>query len=148
MIRKQEETISGSEATYLAGTFRMLGDPSRVRIISTMFGGEMCVRDVIRAVGMSQSAVSHQLAILRECGLVECRKVGREVYYSLKNEYIVRFLDTARAMALTSENLLTRHFEEQDGEKSHAWNRSDGRESLPAAAARNDLCLSADSSDT
>jgi len=72
----------------MARTFRALGDPTRVRIISALAHNEMCVYDLAAALGMSQSAISHQLRTLREMRLVRFRKEGRHVYYTLDDTHI------------------------------------------------------------
>ena len=73
----------------LSETFKVLGDPTRVRIISALCGGEMCVTDLAEALEMSQSAVSHQLRVLRNLRLVRSRKEGRHVYYALDDEHVL-----------------------------------------------------------
>jgi ArsR family transcriptional regulator, lead/cadmium/zinc/bismuth-responsive transcriptional repressor len=73
----------------LAETFKALGDPTRVRIISALCGGEMCVNDLADALDISQSAVSHQLRVLRNLHLVRSRKEGRSVYYALDDEHVL-----------------------------------------------------------
>lgn len=84
----QERLIDGLTATRLAKTFKALSDPTRVRIISALSHDEMCVYELAAAVGISQSAVSHQLRTLREMRLVRCRKEGRHVYYTLDDDHI------------------------------------------------------------
>ncbi len=84
----QEHLIDGLTATRLAWTFKALSDPTRVRIISALSHHEMCVYDLAAALGMSQSAVSHQLRTLREMRLVRFRKEGRHVYYTLDDAHI------------------------------------------------------------
>lgn len=73
----------------LADTFRVLGDPTRVRILDALAGGELCVCDIAGLVGMSESAVSHQLRLLRGTRLVRPRRAGRQVFYSLDDQHIV-----------------------------------------------------------
>ena len=73
----------------LAETFKALGDPTRVRIISALCGGEMCVNDLAGMLEISQSAVSHQLRVLRNLHLVRPRKEGRSVYYALDDEHVL-----------------------------------------------------------
>jgi DNA-binding transcriptional ArsR family regulator len=92
----QAHMIGGLEATRMAEAFRGLSDPNRVRMISTMLAGEMCVYDLAHIVQMTQSAVSHQLATLRDSGLVKFRKTGRKVYYSLQDEYVVGLFQVAQ----------------------------------------------------
>jgi len=85
--------IDGLTATQLASTFKALSDPTRVRIISALSHNEMCVYDLAAAVGISQSAVSHQLRTLREMRLVKFRKEGRHVYYTLDDEHVHSLFD-------------------------------------------------------
>jgi len=98
----QTKLVDGLTATHLAQTFRAMSDPSRVRIVSALASGELCVCDIAAAVGMSQSAVSHQLRALREAKLVQFRKVGRKAYYAL---------DSDNVAALFSEGLSRVHKE-------------------------------------
>jgi ArsR family transcriptional regulator, lead/cadmium/zinc/bismuth-responsive transcriptional repressor len=75
-------------AERLAETFKVLGDPARVRILSALAGTELCVRDLSTALQMTQSATSHQLSILRRMHLIHARKQGRQVFYALDDEHI------------------------------------------------------------
>jgi ArsR family transcriptional regulator len=84
----QAHLVDGLSATRLAEVFKTLSDPSRVRIISALAHAELCVYDLAAALGMSQSAVSHQLRSLREMRLVRFRKQGRHVFYQLDDEHI------------------------------------------------------------
>lgn len=79
----------------LADTFRVLGDPTRVRIVDALSGGELCVCDIATLVGMSESAVSHQLRLLRSMRLVRARRAGRLMYYTLDDHHIVELLTLA-----------------------------------------------------
>jgi DNA-binding transcriptional ArsR family regulator len=72
----------------LAETFAALSDPTRVRIISALGGQELCVLDLARLLGLTGSAVSHQLRLLRGQRLVKYRKEGRIAYYSLDDDHI------------------------------------------------------------
>jgi ArsR family transcriptional regulator len=84
----QAQLVDEATAAGLAETFQALADPSRIRLISALLNGEMCVYDLAAMLGMSQSAVSHQLRILRNLHLVKNRKAGRIVFYSLDDEHI------------------------------------------------------------
>jgi ArsR family transcriptional regulator len=84
----QSSLIDGLTATRLAELFKALSDPSRVRIISALAHTELCVYDLAATLGMSQSAVSHQLRSLRDMHLVRYRKEGRHVFYQLDDEHI------------------------------------------------------------
>jgi ArsR family transcriptional regulator len=88
VIKAQSHLIDGLTATRLAQLFKALSDPSRVRIISALSEAELCVHDLSAALGMSHSAVSHQLRTLRDLHLVRYRKAGRHVYYQLDDDHI------------------------------------------------------------
>lgn len=75
-------------ATHLAEFFSALSDTSRVRIIAALTQGELNVGALAEIVGISESAVSHQLRGLRQMRLVRTRKVGRQVFYSLDDEHV------------------------------------------------------------
>lgn len=78
----------------LAETFRVLADPGRVRLISALLeGGELCVCDLAAVTGLSETACSHNLRLLRSQRLVRYRKQGRNVYYSLDDAHIRLLLD-------------------------------------------------------
>ena len=72
----------------LAELFKVFGDTTRVKIISALFEAEMCVCDIAELLSMSQSAISHQLRVLRQARLVKHRKEGKVVFYSLSDEHI------------------------------------------------------------
>jgi ArsR family transcriptional regulator len=75
-------------AEQLARTFKALSDPTRVRIIAALAARELCVHELAEALGMSHSAISHQLGTLREMRLVRFTKSGRHVYYALDDDHI------------------------------------------------------------
>ena len=101
-IRSARKAI-GSEDTVadLAETFRILGDPTRLRIVQALLKEELCVIDVAAAVGISESAVSHQLRLLKTLRLVKQRKEGKMAFYALDDEHIEDLIRIA-----------TRHIEE------------------------------------
>ncbi len=72
----------------LAELFKVFGDSTRIRIISALIDGELCVYHLSERLNVGQSAVSHQLRILRSAGLVRPRREGKEVYYSLDDEHV------------------------------------------------------------
>jgi ArsR family transcriptional regulator len=80
--------LDGVTATSLAETFRALSDPTRVRIVSLLADAELCVCDLAAALGMSQSAVSHQLRTLRDLHLVRRHREGRQIFYTLDDEHV------------------------------------------------------------
>jgi ArsR family transcriptional regulator len=85
----RQALIGGEDVVDLAETFRMLGDATRVRILDALSHGELCVCDLAALVGMSESAVSHQLRLLRNLRLVRPRREGRMVFYALDDHHII-----------------------------------------------------------
>ena len=83
-------------AEELAATFAVLGDPTRVRLVDALAHGELCVSDLSDVVGLSESAVSHQLRLLRSLRIVRARRAGRQVYYQLDDAHIRTLLDQGR----------------------------------------------------
>ena len=81
-------TLNEDTATQLAELFRALSDPSRVRIVAALMDGEVNVSTLAEIVGISESAVSHQLSTMRHLRLVRARRQGRQVYYSLDDEHV------------------------------------------------------------
>src|SRR5919109_135259 len=79
---RRERLLPARTVEGLADTFRVLGDPTRVRILDALATGELCVCDIAAMVGISESAVSHQLRLLRGMRLVRPRRAGRLVYYA------------------------------------------------------------------
>ncbi|MBN1219143.1 MAG: winged helix-turn-helix transcriptional regulator [Anaerolineae bacterium] len=84
----QTHLLDGLSATHLAAIFKALADPTRVRLVSVLAHTELCVCDLAATLGMTQSAISHQLSLLREMRVVKNRKDGRMVYYTLDDEHI------------------------------------------------------------
>ena len=79
----------------LAELFKIFGDLTRIKILNTLFVSEMCVHDLAVLLEMQQPAVSHQLRILKQSGLVRYRKEGKHVFYSLADEHIKQIVDQA-----------------------------------------------------
>lgn len=72
----------------LAELFKVFGDSTRIRILFVLFEAEVCVYDLAEILGMSQSAVSHQLTLLRRSRLVKNRRDGKQIFYSLADEHV------------------------------------------------------------
>ncbi|MGD9939656.1 MAG: ArsR/SmtB family transcription factor [Clostridia bacterium] len=85
-----------AELAGLAELFRLYADPTRLRILDALGTGELCVCDLAAVLGMTQSAVSHQLATLRHARLVRTRKDGKVVYYTLDDGHVGGIVDLAR----------------------------------------------------
>ena len=72
----------------LAELFKVFGDSTRIRILFVLFGEEMCVCDLAEALSMTQSAISHQLRILKQNKLVKSRREGKSIFYSLADDHV------------------------------------------------------------
>ena len=72
----------------LSDLFRLFGDTTRVKILFSLFESEMCVCDIARLLGMTQSAISHQLRSLKQSKLVKARREGKTVFYSLADDHV------------------------------------------------------------
>ena len=88
VTRARKEIVPDNELDRLALTFKIIGDPTRLRIIMALTGGEMCVCDLAAFLDLSESAVSHQLRRLRELSLVKHRRDGQILYYSLDDDHV------------------------------------------------------------
>ncbi len=82
------ELVPDQTAHLMAETFKVLADASRLRLISALLNGEQCVSTLAEWLGMTQSAVSHQLRILRNMHFVSARKDGKQVFYHIDDEHI------------------------------------------------------------
>jgi ArsR family transcriptional regulator len=85
--------LSHRSAGALADTFKVLGDVTRVRMLDALAGSELCVCELAELVGLTESAVSHQLRLLRGMRLVRPRRDGRHIYYALDDHHIVRLFE-------------------------------------------------------
>jgi DNA-binding transcriptional ArsR family regulator len=92
----QDRLLGSDIVQSVADVFRLLGDPTRVRIVDALSHGERCVCDLAELVGLSESAVSHQLRLLRAARLVRARRSGRMVFYSLDDHHVVGLLHDTR----------------------------------------------------
>ncbi|MDO5416603.1 MAG: metalloregulator ArsR/SmtB family transcription factor [Lachnospiraceae bacterium] len=80
----------------LAELFKVFGDSTRIRILYVLFEAELCVCDLAQTLNMTQSAISHQLKILKQSRLVKNRREGKQVYYSLADEHVRTIIDQGR----------------------------------------------------
>ena len=81
-----EKLPSETELYYLAELFKVFGDSTRIRILFVLFEAEVCVCDLAEALGIQQSAISHQLRILQQNPLVKNRREGKSIFYSMADE--------------------------------------------------------------
>ena len=88
----RKEAIANQELDRLALTYKVLGDPNRLKIVMALRNVEMCVCDLAAFTGLSDSAVSHQLRRLKDLALVKSRRDGQIVYYSLDDDHVEELL--------------------------------------------------------
>lgn len=88
VTRARHESISPKVTDRLARTYKALGDPTRLKILMALMGGEMCVCDLSAFLGLSESAVSHQLRYLKDLALVRNRRDGQILYYALDDDHV------------------------------------------------------------
>ena len=94
VVKRVKKTMPKEEIIYdLADFFKILGDTTRMRILSALFQEEMCVYDIANLLKMTQSAISHQLRVLKQGRFVKHRKEGKIVYYSLEDEHIKHIVE-------------------------------------------------------
>ena len=82
------------EITKLANMFSVLGDPTRLKIVLCLMEKEASVTEIVNALGLTQSAVSHQLRILKDAHVLKSDKVGKMVFYSLNDEHVRIIVET------------------------------------------------------
>jgi ArsR family transcriptional regulator, lead/cadmium/zinc/bismuth-responsive transcriptional repressor len=92
----QARLLTDRSVQSIADVFRLLGDPTRVRLVDALTHGERCVCDLAALVGLTESAVSHQLRLLRAARLVRVRRAGRLAFYSLDDHHVVGLVHDTR----------------------------------------------------
>jgi DNA-binding transcriptional ArsR family regulator len=97
--RVRRELIAPELAVALAETFSLLGDPTRTRILHALSVDELCVSDLAELIGITASAASHQLRLLRDRRLVAVRREGKRTYYRLLDEHIRTLVDMGKSHA-------------------------------------------------
>lgn len=89
LLKTVQKKMPDEDALYdLAELFKIFGDSTRIRILFVLFEAEMCVCDLAEALNMTQSAISHQLRILKQNKLVKSRREGKQVFYSLADGHV------------------------------------------------------------
>lgn len=93
MVERLSEIMPVPEEVYeVSELFKVLGDQTRVKILFTLIKYEMCVCDIAQLLEMTQSAISHQLRVLKQARLVKYRREGKTVYYSVSDEHVSTIL--------------------------------------------------------
>ena len=94
IVKKVQKEMPSEDTLYdLTELFRIFGDSTRVRILYVLFEAEMCVCDIAMLLGLTQSAVSHQLRALKNARLVKARRDGKTVFYSLADDHVKTIID-------------------------------------------------------
>ena len=88
-VEKVKNNMPEEELLYdLAELYKVFGDTTRIKILYVLFESEMCVCDIAQLLGMTQSAISHQLRILKQSRLIKFRREGKTVFYSLADDHV------------------------------------------------------------
>lgn len=104
-VNKAKNNALSDEIIYdMADFFKIFSDSTRVKILYTLLNGELCVGDLVLALDMTQSAVSHQLRILRQNNIVKFRKEGKAVIYSLDDSHVFEVLSQGLSHLLHKNN--------------------------------------------
>ena len=94
IVAKVEKEMPDDEILFdLAELFKIFGDSTRIKILYLLFESEMCVCDIAQLLNMTQSAISHQLRILKQSQLVKSRRDGKSVFYSLADDHVYRIIN-------------------------------------------------------
>ena len=97
VVKAVNEKMPDEDELYdLAEIFKVFGDSTRIKILYVLFEAEMCVCDIAQLLNMNQSAISHQLKILKQAKLVTGRREGKSVIYSLADEHVRTIIDQGR----------------------------------------------------
>lgn len=97
LLKIVNETMPDETELYdLAELFKVFGDSTRIRILFVLFSAEVCVCDLAQTLKMTQSAISHQLRILKQNKLVKSRREGKSIFYSLADDHVRTIIDQGR----------------------------------------------------
>ena len=97
LLRIVNETLPDETELYdLAELFKVFGDSTRIRILFVLFEAEVCVCDLAKVLNMTQSAISHQLRILKQNKLVKNRREGKSIFYSLADDHVRTIINQGR----------------------------------------------------
>ena len=91
----KERMLDDITLTNVADFFKILGDPTRTKILCALDNNEMCVCDIANVLNMTKSSISHQLNTLRQNNIVKSKKIGKEVFYTLDDEHVTEVFEVA-----------------------------------------------------
>ena len=94
VVQRVKDEMPPDEVLYdLAELFKVFGDTTRIRILYALFEAQLCVCDIAQLLGLSQTAVSHQLRVLKASKLVRSRREGKNVFYALADDHVRSIID-------------------------------------------------------
>ena len=94
IVKKVQKTMPDEDELYdLAELYKVFADSTRIKILYVLFESEMCVCDIALLLEMSQSAISHQLRVLKQAKLVKFRREGKTIFYSLSDDHVRTIID-------------------------------------------------------
>lgn len=94
IVEKLKKTLPDNDTvSRLSEIFKVFADATRIKILWSLFDTEKCVYDIAESVGMTQSAVSHQLRVLKQARLVKSRRDGKNTFYSLDDDHVKRIIE-------------------------------------------------------
>ena len=88
VAQAKDGALSAESVEKVSNLFRVLGEPSRLKIVLALYAGELCVYHILELCGGTQSGVSHQLRVLKDNGVLKCRRDGQNVLYSIADDHI------------------------------------------------------------
>jgi ArsR family transcriptional regulator, lead/cadmium/zinc/bismuth-responsive transcriptional repressor len=97
VMRARRDLGNAPAADEVAAVFAILGDPTRIRVLTALSGGELCVTDLAAATNVNRTTISHQLRVLRAQRLVRRRREGKVMYYALDDDHVTALLHMATA---------------------------------------------------
>lgn len=92
----KENLMSDNEYTNISEFFKILSDPNRLKLIEATKDNALCVCDIGHLLGVTKSAISHQMKLLREFNLIESERQGKMVYYKFNNEFVLKLIDKTK----------------------------------------------------
>ncbi|MBO4355718.1 MAG: winged helix-turn-helix transcriptional regulator [Clostridia bacterium] len=96
VVKEVEKNLPDDETVFeLSELYKVFGDSTRIRILCVLKEHELCVCDIAKLLSMTDSAISHQLRVLRSARLIRSRRDGKTVFYSLADDHVISLIDTA-----------------------------------------------------
>ena len=94
LVQKVRDSLPQEDFLFdLAELYKIFGDSTRIKILYVLFEAELCVNDIASVLNMTVSAISHQLRVLKQAGLIKFRRDGKTVYYSLADDHVRTIID-------------------------------------------------------